>query len=126
MNVLIIGSGGREHALAWAISSSPLLDALYCAPGNAGIADVATCVDIGVNDFDGIVAFCEQNAIDFVVVGPKTRLLAALSIDWMTQALKVSALMPRQRNWKGPKVSPKTSARTMTFPQPHMGVRGRY
>jgi len=75
MNVLVIGSGGREHALSWAISSSPLLDALYCAPGNAGIADVATCVDISVNDFDAILVFCAEKDIDFVVIGPEDPLV---------------------------------------------------
>ncbi|MBO6544694.1 MAG: phosphoribosylamine--glycine ligase [Alphaproteobacteria bacterium] len=78
MNVLVIGSGGREHALSWAISSSPLLDELYCAPGNAGIADVATCVEIGVNDFDGIIAFCKDKEIEFVVVGPEDPLVNGL------------------------------------------------
>lgn len=78
MNVLVIGSGGREHALTWAISSSPLLNELYCAPGNAGIADVATCVEIGVNDFDGIIAFCKEKKIDFVVVGPEDPLVNGL------------------------------------------------
>lgn len=78
MNVLVIGSGGREHALSWAISSSPLLDALYCAPGNAGIADVATCVDIAVSDFDAIIAFCQEKSVDFVVVGPEDPLVNGL------------------------------------------------
>lgn len=78
MNVLVVGSGGREHALAWAISSSPLLDALYCAPGNAGIADVAECVDVAVDDFDGIVAFCQEKDVDFVVVGPEDPLVNGL------------------------------------------------
>ena len=85
MNVLIIGSGGREHALAWAIASSPLLGELYCAPGNAGIADVATCVDIGVNDFDGIVAFCQDTSIDFVVVGPEDPLVGGI-VDRLDEA----------------------------------------
>jgi len=78
MNVLIIGSGGREHALAWAISSSPLLGELFCAPGNAGIAEVATCVDMGVNDFDAIIQFCGEKSIDFVVVGPEAPLVNGL------------------------------------------------
>ncbi|PCJ70185.1 MAG: phosphoribosylamine--glycine ligase [Rhodobiaceae bacterium] len=78
MNVLIIGSGGREHALAWAISSSPLLGELFCAPGNAGIAEVATCVDMGVNDFDAIIQFCGEKSIDFVVVGPEDPLVNGL------------------------------------------------
>jgi phosphoribosylamine---glycine ligase len=78
MNVLVIGSGGREHALSWAIASSPLLNELYCAPGNAGIADVATCVDISVDDFDAIIAFCAEKSVDFVVVGPEDPLVNGL------------------------------------------------
>ncbi|MEQ9519712.1 MAG: phosphoribosylamine--glycine ligase [Parvibaculum sp.] len=78
MNVLVIGSGGREHALAWAVSSSPLVEELYCAPGNAGIADVATCVEIEVNDFDGIIACCKEKNIEFVIVGPEDPLVNGL------------------------------------------------
>lgn len=78
MNVLVIGSGGREHALSWAIASSPLLSELYCAPGNAGIAEVATCVDIPVSDFDAIIDFCQEKSVDFVVVGPEDPLVNGL------------------------------------------------
>ncbi|HEX7776916.1 MAG TPA: phosphoribosylamine--glycine ligase [Parvibaculum sp.] len=70
MKVLVIGSGGREHALCWAIAASPLVDKLYCAPGNGGIAAVAECVAIKVLDFDGIIKFCRDKAVDFVVIGP--------------------------------------------------------
>ena len=58
MKVLVVGSGGREHALCWAIARSPRCDTLYCAPGNAGIAAVAQCVDIAANDLDALIAFC--------------------------------------------------------------------
>jgi phosphoribosylamine--glycine ligase len=78
MRVLIVGSGGREHALAWAIAASPLVDRLYCAPGNAGIAEDADCVAIGADDRAGIVAFCRREHIDFVVVGPEAPLAAGL------------------------------------------------
>ena len=78
MRVLLVGSGGREHALAWAISASPVCDALYCAPGNAGIAAVAECISIGAGDVDGLVAFARENAIDFVVVGPEAPLVAGI------------------------------------------------
>lgn len=79
MNVLIIGGGGREHALAWALSASPLLGTLYCAPGNAGIADVAQCTPLNVDDHDAVVAFCRTNAIGLVVVGPEVPLVAGLA-----------------------------------------------
>ncbi|MGK2741367.1 phosphoribosylamine--glycine ligase [Tepidicaulis sp. LMO-SS28] len=78
MNVLVIGSGGREHALAWAISKSPLLTKLYCAPGNGGMEKVGDCVPLKVMDFDGIIAFCKEKGIDFVVVGPEDPLAGGL------------------------------------------------
>ena len=72
MKFLVIGSGGREHALCWAIAASPLCDALYCAPGNAGIAREAECLpDLSADDHGGILAFAQENAIDLVVVGPE-------------------------------------------------------
>ncbi len=78
MRILLIGAGGREHALAWALAASPLCDKLYCAPGNAGIAEEAECVAIGDEDIDGLLAFARDNAIDFVVVGPEGPLVAGL------------------------------------------------
>jgi len=78
MNILLIGSGGREHALAWALSASPLLTKLYCAPGNPGIAAVAECVPIAAMDFEGLLAFAGEKKIDFAVVGPETPLVAGL------------------------------------------------
>ena len=70
MRILLLGSGGREHALAWAISASPLCDALICAPGNAGIASVADCRALDIMDNDAVVALARSERIDFVVVGP--------------------------------------------------------
>ena len=70
MNVLVVGGGGREHAICWKLSKSPKVDELYCAPGNAGIAEVAKCVDIGVMDFEKIADFAKKEAFDLVVVGP--------------------------------------------------------
>lgn len=78
MKILLVGSGGREHALAWKIRQSPKCEELYCAPGNAGIEKIATCVPIGVEDIQGIVKFAQENAIDFVVVGPEGPLVAGL------------------------------------------------
>ncbi|ADZ71841.1 Phosphoribosylamine--glycine ligase (GARS) (Glycinamide ribonucleotide synthetase) (Phosphoribosylglycinamide synthetase) [Polymorphum gilvum SL003B-26A1] len=78
MNILLIGSGGREHALAWAIANSPLLTRLFAAPGNAGIAEVATLVDLDVSDAAAVIAFCRARAIDLVVVGPEGPLVAGL------------------------------------------------
>ncbi len=81
MNVLLIGSGGREHALAWKIAQSPLLDKLYCAPGNAGIANVANCVDLDVGDHAVIIQFCQKQNVKLVVVGPEVPLVNGLVDD---------------------------------------------
>jgi phosphoribosylamine--glycine ligase len=78
LRFLLVGSGGREHALAWALSSSPIVDKLYCAPGNAGIAEVAQRVPIGLLELDSLVAFAKSEKIDFVVIGPEAPLVAGL------------------------------------------------
>jgi phosphoribosylamine--glycine ligase len=78
MKVLLVGSGGREHAMAWALSASPLLTKLYCAPGNAGIETVAECVPIAAMDFDGLVDFAREKKIDFAVVAADQQLVAGL------------------------------------------------
>lgn len=85
MNVLLIGSGGREHALAWALSASPLLDTLYCAPGNPGMAKVGTNVALDVTDHAAVIRFCSEKNIGFVVVGPEAPLVAGL-VDDLTRA----------------------------------------
>ncbi|MEQ9246632.1 MAG: phosphoribosylamine--glycine ligase, partial [Nitratireductor sp.] len=79
MNVLLIGSGGREHALAWKLAASPVLTKLYAAPGNPGMAGDAECVALDVSDHASIVAFCREKAIDLVVVGPEAPLVAGLA-----------------------------------------------
>ena len=78
MKILVVGSGGREHALCWAIAASPLVEKLYCAPGNAGIAAEAECVSVDAEDVDGLVRFAVEGGIDFVVVGPEAPLVAGL------------------------------------------------
>ncbi|MDO9640524.1 MAG: phosphoribosylamine--glycine ligase [Pseudotabrizicola sp.] len=79
MNILILGSGGREHALAWAVKQNPKTDRLIVAPGNAGIAQLAECADIDILDGSAVVAFCEANAIDFVIIGPEAPLAAGVA-----------------------------------------------
>ena len=79
MNILLIGSGGREHALAWAIANSPLTDTLFCSPGNAGIAQEAEIVVLDVDDPAAIINFCKVNAIGLVVVGPEAPLVAGMA-----------------------------------------------
>lgn len=79
MNVLVVGSGGREHALAWKIAQSPRVEGLFCAPGNPGMAQLAECADIDVMDFDRLVAFAWEKHIDLAVIGPEDPLAAGLA-----------------------------------------------
>jgi phosphoribosylamine---glycine ligase len=88
VNILLIGSGGREHALAWAISASPLATKLYCAPGNAGIAQVAECVPIDAMAFDRLIAFAKEKRIEFVVIGPEAPLTAVLADRFEAEGIK--------------------------------------
>jgi phosphoribosylamine--glycine ligase len=94
MNILILGSGGREHALAWAISASPLTARLVCAPGNAGIAQVADCVPLDLGDHKAVIAFAKENKIDLVVVGPEAPLVAGIVDD--LEAAGVKAFGPNK------------------------------
>ena len=104
MKILVVGSGGREHALCWAIGASPLVSRLYCAPGNAGIADNAVCLDIGAEDVDGIVAFATEEVLDLVVVGPEAPLVAGLADRLAEAGIRVfgpSAAAARLEGSKG-------------------------
>ncbi|MEK1925259.1 MAG: phosphoribosylamine--glycine ligase [Rhizobium giardinii] len=89
MRVLLIGSGGREHALAWKLAQSPLLTALYAAPGNPGIGEEATLVDLDIADDSAVLAFCRRELIDFVVVGPEAPLVAGLADTLRTGGIAV-------------------------------------
>lgn len=79
MNILILGSGGREHSLAWAVKQNPKCDRLIVAPGNAGIAAHAECADINILDGDAVATFAEENAIDFIIIGPEAPLAAGVA-----------------------------------------------
>jgi phosphoribosylamine--glycine ligase len=89
LNVLLLGSGGREHALAWAISASPLLGEFYCAPGNPGIAQHAKCVALDVADHQAVISFCRLQRIHLVVVGPEAPLVAGIADDLEAEGIKV-------------------------------------
>lgn len=78
MKILIIGSGGREHALAWKIKQSPLVEKIYCAPGNGGIADLAECVDIKADDIPALLDFAKSNAVKLTIVGPEGPLVEGI------------------------------------------------
>src|SRR5262245_29496447 len=88
MNILLLGSGGREHALAWKISASPLVEKLYCAPGNAGIAQEAEIPALDIADHAAVVVFCRANKVDFVVVGPEAPLVAGVVDDLSLAGIK--------------------------------------
>ena len=88
MNILLLGSGGREHALAWKIAASPLADKIYCAPGNAGIAQEAECAALDIADHAAVIAFCKDRRIDFVVVGPEAPLCAGIVDDLEAAGIK--------------------------------------
>src|SRR6202789_4723625 len=88
MNILLLGSGGREHALVWKIAITPLTDRLICAPGNAGIAREAECVALDIADHAAVVAFCRKNSIDLVVVGPEGPLCAGIVDDLDSAGIK--------------------------------------
>ena len=79
MNILILGSGGREHAIAWAVKQNPKCDRLIVAPGNAGIAAIAECADINILDGDAVAVFAEENTVDFVIIGPEAPLAAGVA-----------------------------------------------
>jgi phosphoribosylamine--glycine ligase len=88
MNILLIGSGGREHALAWKIAASPLVERLYCAPGNAGIAQEAECVTLDPADHSAVIAFSRNNGVDLVVVGPEAPMAAGIVDDLEAAGIK--------------------------------------
>ncbi len=81
MKILVLGSGGREHALCWKIAASPLVTKLWCMPGNAGIAADAECVPSDIADHPAVIAFCKANKVDFVVVGPDAAVAAGVVDD---------------------------------------------
>ena len=89
MKVLIVGSGGREHAIAWKVAQSPKVDKIYCAPGNAGIGQLAECVNIGAMEFDKLVAFAKEKEIDFTIVGMDDPLVGGIVDVFEAEGLKV-------------------------------------
>src|SRR6266481_8506591 len=88
MHILLLGSGGREHALAWKIAASPLVTKFWCAPGNAGIAREAECVALDIADHAAVIDFCKRNRIELVVVGPETPLAAGIVDDLAKTGIK--------------------------------------
>lgn len=89
MNILIVGEGGREHSLAWKISDSPLIENLYCAPGNGGTAEIAQNIDINSSDYNGLLKFAKKNQIDLTVIGPEAPLVGGLGNLFEQEGLKI-------------------------------------
>lgn len=103
MKVLVIGSGGREHALVWKISQSPMVDKIYCAPGNAGIGQIAECVAIKAEDLDGLLDFALQNEIGLTVVGPEVPLTMGIVDKFQEKGLKIFGPSGRAAEIEGSK-----------------------
>ena len=107
MKVLVIGGGGREHAICWKLAQSPKVTELFCAPGNAGIAQVARCVDIGVMDFEKMAEFAKKEAFDLVVVGPDDPLAVGI-VDVLEEAgLRVFGPRKMRPSWRDPRHFPR-------------------
>src|SRR3972149_2976241 len=94
MKILVIGSGGREHALAWKISQSPLVKKIYCAPGNAGMLELAECVDLNPNNLKSLAEFAHEKSVDLTVVGPEAPLVDGVVNEFESRDLKIFG--PRQ------------------------------
>ncbi len=108
MRVLVVGSGGREHALCWKIAASSLVGEVFCAPGNGGIAADAVCIDIGAEDIAGLLHFAKDNAFDLTVVGPEAPLAAGMVDAFRAEGLAVFAPKRPQPCSRGPRPSPRT------------------
>jgi phosphoribosylamine--glycine ligase len=116
MNLLLLGSGGREHALAWKIAASPLVDRLYCAPGNAGIAREAELVPLDPADHAAVIDFCKRRRIDFVVVGPEGPLAAGIVDDLEAAGIKAFGPSRATARLEGSKAFAKDLCRAHAIP----------
>src|SRR3984893_7382460 len=116
MNILFFGSGGREHALAWKIAASPLVERLYCAPGNAGIARECELVALDIADHASVIAFCKSHGIDLVVVGPEAPLCAGIVDDLGAAGIKAFGPSKAAARLEGSKVFTKDLCRANGIP----------
>src|SRR6202140_5537186 len=123
MHILLLGSGGREHARAWKIASSPLVTKLWCAPGNAGIAREAKCVALDIADHAAVIEFCQRNAVDLVVVGPETPLAAGIVDDLTAAGIKAFGPSKLAAQLEGSKGFTKALCAEFNIPT---GPYGRY
>ncbi len=116
MRILVIGSGGREHALTWKIKQSPQVSKIFCAPGNGGMASIATCVDIKADDIDGLVAFAEKEKIDLTVVGPEVPLVRGIADIFQDKGLMVFGPGREAARLEGSKIFAKEFMRRHDIP----------
>lgn len=119
MKVLVVGSGGREHAICTSVAKSPRVDKIYCAPGNAGIAALAECVPIGAMEFDKLVAFAKENKIDFTIVGMDDPLVGGIVDVFEAEGLKVFGPRKNAAILEGSKAFSKDLMKNTTFRPQH-------
>ncbi len=122
MKILIIGSGGREHALAWKLAQSPKAEKLFCAPGNAGIAGIAECVPIKIDDINALTEFAKKNKIGLTVVGPEASLVAGIVDAFERNGLKVFGPSKRAAQLEGSKAYAKTFMQKHKIPTANYGT----
>lgn len=120
MKVLIVGSGGREHAIAWAVSKSAKADKIYCAPGNAGIEEYAECVNIGAMEFDKLVAFAKEKEIDLTIIGMDDPLVGGVVDAFEAEGLRVFGPRKNAAIIEGSKAFSKDLMKNTTFQQQNM------
>src|SRR6516225_10408332 len=118
MNILLLGSGGREHALAWKIAASPLVERLFCAPGNAGIARDCEVVALDIADHAAVIAFCKAQNIDLVVVGPEAPLCAGIVDDLTAAGIKAFGPSKAAARLEGSKAFTKDLCKAMGLRRP--------
>ena len=122
MKVLVIGSGGREHAICWKVNQSPLVEKLYCMPGNAGISEIAECIDIKVEDLDAIVEFALENNIDLAIIGPEVPLVMGLSDRLSEKGIKSFGPNKIAAEFEGSKAFSKRFMEKYSIPTAAYGV----
>lgn len=119
MKVLVVGSGGSEHAICTSVAKSPRVDKIYCAPGNAGIAALAECVPIGAMEFDKLVAFAKEKEIDFTIVGMDDPLVGGIVDVFEAEGLKVFGPRKNAAILEGSKAFSKDLMKNTTFRPQH-------
>src|SRR5499426_3835 len=122
MRILVVGGGGREHALVWKLAQSPRATAIFCAPGNPGIARLAECVAIAVDDVDGLLAYAQKQAIDLTVVGPELPLTLGLVDRFKAAGLRAFGPTAAAAQLEGSKVFTKELLARLDVPSARFGA----